>query len=225
MTEAEWLAEQVEPHRMILSLRGTSVTRTKVGRRKLRLFACGCCRLIWPHLVGPRLCVAVEVAERFADGKATASELDKARKRADDRKPKTFVPDYPGAPADTAAAMAVATTEAKPLWAAFDMVVYPLPFGGYLGEPAEGQALLRDLLRDIFGNPFRPATFDPACRTDTAKLLAGGMYESRDFSAMPILADALQDAGCDSEDVLAHCRVPGPHGRGCWVVDLVLGRE
>ena len=81
------------------------------------------------------------------------------------------------------------------------------------------------LVRDIFGNPFRPVAFAPAWRTDTVKSLAAQMYESRDFSAMPILADALQDAGCDSTDILAHCRSNGPHVRGCWVVDLVLGRE
>ena len=64
-----------------------------------------------------------------------------------------------------------------------------------------------------------------AC-TDTAVAIARGMYESRDFSTMPILADALQDAGCDSADVLDHCRDPnGVHVRGCWVVDLVLGNE
>jgi hypothetical protein len=82
-----------------------------------------------------------------------------------------------------------------------------------------------DLVRDIFGNPFRPAAFSPAWRTDTAVALAAQMYESRDFSAMPILADALQDARCDNEDVLNHCRGEGPHVRGCWVVDLVLGKE
>ena len=62
-------------------------------------------------------------------------------------------------------------------------------------------------------------------RTDTALLLAKQMYESRDFSAMPILADALQDAGCDNEDILSHCRGDGPHVRGCWVIDLLLGKE
>jgi hypothetical protein len=81
-----------------------------------------------------------------------------------------------------------------------------------------------ELLRDIVGNPFRPVTFSPSWRTDTAVSLARQMYESREFSAMPILADALQDAGCDSDDVLNHCRGPGPHVRGCWVVDLVLER-
>jgi len=80
-------------------------------------------------------------------------------------------------------------------------------------------------LRDIVGNPFRPVSCDPSWRTSTAVALAHGMYESLDFSPIPILADALQDVGCDSEDILAHCRGPGPHVRGCWVADLVLGRE
>jgi hypothetical protein len=81
------------------------------------------------------------------------------------------------------------------------------------------------LARDIFGNPFRPVVFNPEWRTSTAAALAKGMYATRDFAAMPILADALQDAGCDSEDVLNHCRDPKQvHVRGCWVVDLVLGK-
>ncbi len=80
-------------------------------------------------------------------------------------------------------------------------------------------------LRDIFGNPFHPVTFLSEWRTSTVLALAQQMYDSRDFSAMPILADALQDAGCADEALLAHCREPGAHVRGCWVVDLVLGRE
>ena len=81
------------------------------------------------------------------------------------------------------------------------------------------------LIRDVIGNPYHPVTFSPAWRTDTAVSLATQMYDARDFSAMPILADALQDAGCDSDDLLNHCRGEGPHVRGCWVVDLVLGKE
>ena len=84
----------------------------------------------------------------------------------------------------------------------------------------------RDLLRDILGNPFRPVTFSPSWRTDTALSLARQMYDSRDFGAMPILADALQDAGCDDEDIPNHCRdEKAMHVRGCWVVDFVLGKE
>ncbi|MCE9562724.1 MAG: hypothetical protein K8U57_11815 [Planctomycetes bacterium] len=82
------------------------------------------------------------------------------------------------------------------------------------------------MLRDLFGNPFRLGMFDTAWRSDTAVSLAKHIYESRDYSAMPILADALQDAGCDHDDILNHCRNSEQvHVRGCWVVDLVLGKS
>ena len=73
-------------------------------------------------------------------------------------------------------------------------------------------------------NPFRPAAVDPAWRTATARSLARGIDAERAFDRLPILADALQDAGCDSADILTHCRGPGPHVRGCWVVDFLLGK-
>jgi hypothetical protein len=86
------------------------------------------------------------------------------------------------------------------------------------------------LLHDIFGNwkwlrP-TPVGFDAGWRTSDVMALATGIYEDRAFDRMPILADALQDAGCDSDDVLNHLRDPhASHVRGCWVLDLVLGRE
>ena len=82
---------------------------------------------------------------------------------------------------------------------------------------------LYPLFLDVVGYLFI-SEFDPAWRTSTALALARQMYESRDFAAMPILADALQDAGCDSDIVLSHCRGDGPHVRGCWVVDAILGK-
>jgi hypothetical protein len=112
---------------------------------------------------------------------------------------------------------------------------------------------LSDLLRDIVGNPFQPVVFDPNWLTTTIVAIARGIYESRDFSPMPLLADALQDAGCENEEILSHCRsarnfspmplspkvkiqdanedflngsrFAGPHVRGCWVVDLILGKH
>jgi hypothetical protein len=83
------------------------------------------------------------------------------------------------------------------------------------------------LVRDIFGNPFRPpVAFEPSWRTDTVLALAKQMYELREFGAMPILADALQDAGCDNDDILSHCRdTQLTHVRGCWVTDLVLDKQ
>ncbi|OWK37906.1 hypothetical protein [Fimbriiglobus ruber] len=81
------------------------------------------------------------------------------------------------------------------------------------------------LLRDIFGTPFRPVTLIPAWLTPTVVALTTGIYTDRAFDRLPILADALQDAGCDNDDILAHCRGDGPHVRGCWVVDALLAKE
>jgi hypothetical protein len=82
------------------------------------------------------------------------------------------------------------------------------------------------VVRDIYGpNPFRTAAFEPRWRTPEVIGMARLIYEERDFTALPVLADALEDAGCDDADVLAHCRGPGPHVRGCWAIDLVLAKE
>jgi hypothetical protein len=80
------------------------------------------------------------------------------------------------------------------------------------------------LLRDIFGNPLRPVAVDPSWLTSTVIALAEGIYAERAFDRMPILADALMDAGCDNDDVLTHCRDSSEHVRGCWVVDLLTER-
>jgi hypothetical protein len=84
------------------------------------------------------------------------------------------------------------------------------------------------LLKDIFGNPFRPVIVDPAWLTWHDALLvsmAQQMYESRDFRDMPVLADALEEAGCTNQDILDHCRQPDEHVRGCWVIDALLGKS
>lgn len=108
-------------------------------------------------------------------------------------------------------------------------------FGAYyrlqaraVASEAHGRAEREPLaaaLRCLFGNPFRPVRFSPAWRTSTAVALAGTIYDGRSFDILPILADALEDAGCEDPEVLAHCRGDGIHTRGCWVVDRVLGRE
>jgi hypothetical protein len=82
-----------------------------------------------------------------------------------------------------------------------------------------------EFLRGIIGNPFRSANFSPVWVTETVLMLTRQLYESRDFGTMPILADALQDAGCDNPDILSHCLSDCPHVRGCWVVNLILGKE
>jgi hypothetical protein len=80
------------------------------------------------------------------------------------------------------------------------------------------------LFDDIFGNPFHPVRFARQWRTSDVLGVARGIYDDRAFERMPILADALMDAGCEDEEIIGHCRGKGPHVRGCWVVDLVLGK-
>jgi hypothetical protein len=80
-------------------------------------------------------------------------------------------------------------------------------------------------IREFFGNPFRPVALDPRWHTSDVVGLARAIYDDKAFERMPILADALMDAGCEDEQVIGHCRGDGRHERGCWVVDLVLGKE
>jgi hypothetical protein len=84
---------------------------------------------------------------------------------------------------------------------------------------------LTAVLREVVGNPFRPVAFDPRWLTADVVGLARGIYDHRAFDRLPLLADALMDAGCDNDDVLSHCRSGGSHVRGCWVVDLALGKN
>ncbi|HEY3789982.1 MAG TPA: hypothetical protein VGL71_14075 [Urbifossiella sp.] len=104
-----------------------------------------------------------------------------------------------------------------------EMVVYAFSEAAMLAQ-AEGNRYA-PILRDIFGNPLRPVSFDPRWRTADAVAIAASMNGSRDFSSMPILGDALAEAGCEHSDILDHCRGNAPHFKGCWVVDLVLGKE
>jgi hypothetical protein len=226
VTEQLWI-ESKHPALLIDYIqKSLQSARTKKGRRQLRLFACGCCRLIWPYVTNTQAKHVVEVAERFADGNAAKPDLEKAQRALLPATIGGYMPNDPGAQARTAACMALNALSVKAMIAGDGMLMLPLPLAGYCGSANEANTLIANLLRDVFGDPFRPATFFPSWRTDTAVTLARQMYDSREFGAMPILADALQDAGCDSDDVLSHCRdTNATHVRGCWVTDLVLGKE
>ncbi len=92
----------------------------------------------------------------------------------------------------------------------------------------ETRTAIASLLRDIYGNPFCPITINPAWlawNNSTVPKIAQTIYDERVFDRMPILADALEEAGCTDADILNHCRKPGEHVRGCWVVDLLLDKE
>ena len=224
MTEAEWLAGE-DPETMLGFVRGTE--RNRLPERKSRLFGVACCRQLGSLVVDARSRNALNVAERYADGDATADDLDAAYEEAFDVEVRYA--EHPDRGQSTQlealgrAANAVAEA-CHPDELAEGIAHEALTAGKAAGTSGLGVALAY-LVRDIFGNPFRPVVFSPEWRTDTALSLARQMYDSRDFSAMPILADALQDAGCDDDGVLAHCREPREHARGCWVVDLLLGKQ
>ncbi|HEY1191931.1 MAG TPA: hypothetical protein VGE74_30150, partial [Gemmata sp.] len=237
MTETEWgaCADPGPMQRFLRDARGAA--RRKQGRRRLRLFACACARGVWHLLRQPGSRQGLYSAELYADGQTTTRELATAGRQAK----AAVAAEYPNFEARSRVhgeAAQAARHAAAPRYddgnhpsVAHAAIAASRAWALERGESFDGehqrqrQAVHAGWLRDIFGNPFRPITLSPAWRTDTARALARQMYESRDFSALPILADALQDAGCDAAEVLGHCREPGEHARGCWAVDLVLGQE
>jgi hypothetical protein len=239
MTEQQWLGCE-RPDPMLECLRG------KGSDRKLRLFACACCRRVGPFLEYHRsrqavdyadplqaqreydeIRRAVEVAERVADGLADPAELGAVFPAPDEDDTASA---FAAGPDATWTARSSAYT-ARWLAAYCGPTSYPPGAGGRtlseLEHDREEAAQVR-LLRDLFGNPFRPVALDPAWwawRDGTIPKLAQAIYDDRAFDRLPILADALEDAGCTDGDILNHCRQPGEHVRGCWVVDLLLGKE
>jgi hypothetical protein len=223
MTEEEWLAKQESPKWMISHiLRQGKVQRTKAGKRKLRLFACGVCRRLWHLLDDGILRPALEVAERFAEGEVGSRELNESSEAT---RPLKRVDQ--SVAAEMAAWMVWTACSSKASYAALGACSFPVTRAGHPLGNFSGEAVLCHLVRDVFGNPFRPAIMKRewvAANDRSVEAVARAIYQDRALERMPILTDALEDAGCDDEAILAHCRGPGPHVRGCWVVDLILGK-
>src|SRR5687768_13740514 len=199
MTEEVWL-RYAAPRQMLAFLEG------KVSDRKVCLAVVACYYRVWEVIdrtpSRKKLVEIVTALEQFADGHLSFEQLRATHERL-------YTNRYP-------------PPHRWPPRTAIRWVVSAEALAADRIEERMGQTAL---LKDVFGNPFRPVTFDPSWRTTTAVQLAGQMYEAREFAAMPILADALQDAGCEDAGVLGHCRDPQQvHVRGCWVVDLVLGK-
>jgi hypothetical protein len=169
--------------------------------RKVCLLGCACVRTAWGRLKDPRSRAAVEAAERLADGLLSPEEVEGARRRG-----------YEAARGGWA-------------WPPYSAVETLL--GDGLGGCRPASRTQRcDFIRDLFGPlPFREVGFDLAWLTPSVLSIARRAYDERDFTALPVLADALADAGCDVEDLLRHCRERGlAHCRGCWAIDLLLGK-
>lgn len=237
MTEEEWLA--CEDPMELFGIRSGGDSE-----RKSRLFAVECCRCNSSIRANHDYTCALAVSERFADGLASEDELRAVHRPINERALalRAHRPDEP-ALRRWAECSAVALATAVPTVNAFE-AVWAVDRAADDGSHTR----LAALIRDLFGNPFQrlltdstlppvardpqwrwlwlPQAFVPEWQTDTVIAVAQGIYDDRAFDLMPILADALQDAGCNNNDILNHCRDPrATHFRGCWVVDRVLGRE
>jgi len=230
MTEEEWL-DCADPAPMLRVVFG------KARHRKLRLFAVACSQRIRHLVKDGQTLAALGVAERFADGLATDEERSAGRKAAAQAAQGRDVIQTPTSPkwerrAASSVYYATADDADKAAMAAGELAIESMIWlaGGHAN--CDSQAIKRTeqsqqahLVRDVFGNPFRPVSVDPAWLTSTVLALARGVYEDRAFDRLPILADTLQDAGCEHPDLLGHLRSDGPHTRGCWALDLILGKE
>lgn len=229
MTEAEWLAG-VDPEAMLGWLtRDTGpfgpygdpeCQKQKWLERKLRLFACACCHRL--RLEDQRLLSAVQIVERYAEGELGGTALQNIEWDVNDAVNTVF------GTKNIYAALAVQQAIREfPVWNSF--IAHCL----HAGLKFDVQA---NLLRCIFGNPFRPVGVlqlphesigHPWLRRKdgTVSKLARRIYDDCNFDSLPVLADALEEAGCEQEDLLRHLRGPGPHARGCWALDLILGKN
>jgi hypothetical protein len=202
-----------------------------MSTRKHRLFVCACCRRFWHLIRDPRSQESVRAAELYADKQTTRrnlcgvyNEAVKAEDELIDRRHEFFWPIHAAKYASTWKIRMV-TDEVS--WSTA-LIFVPNAVGWYMDGKDSSAALRAEirmqisLLRDVFANP---APLDLRWRTSTVIGLANTIYDECAFERMPILADALMDAGCDSGEIIAHCRQAGEHVRGCWVVDLLTGRE
>jgi hypothetical protein len=216
MNEKKWL-ECAEPKAMFKTL------RCRLRHRKVRLFAVACCRCNWHYFTDERSRTAVEIAERHADGAASDEELRQAYVAASAVHAEAFrIYGKGGACVEWGAAYVADrfayTAATNVSWMSANRRERNASKGADLHVQAA-------LVREIFGNPFRPVLLDPRWQTSTVVDLARAIYDGRAFDRMPILGDALMDAGCDNENTIAHCRSSGPHVRGCWLVDFVLEKS
>jgi hypothetical protein len=249
MTEAEWLA-CAEPSRLLASLFSRTRRDKAAGDERFRRFAIACCRRVAEVLAfgdtyaldcleiyaTSRLREALLKARRFHrpaanDASRALSAVSGAdgvtRLRAQARSLATSAVWTCTKSKSTQAAMAY--REAAAAMATIKVLGAPIPdshpYNQWLApDPAE-LAMQACFLRDIFGNPFRPVTIAEDWLTPTVLALAQGNSEDSAFDRLPILADALEDAGCNNAEVLHHCRGPGPHVKGCWVIDALLSKK
>ncbi len=207
----------------------------RLGARRLRLFACACCRRIPREACSPAGLRALAAAVLFADGLAGEDELAAAEQAAfeahvEERDRPAGVADGtpPWSRQAEMASRALALVAAPGLYQALDAAEFarktvPHAHGEAFLEETQEEKVQCDLLREIAGPTlFRPVEVPHWQRTaDVSRLAAAA--SAGEWGLLPILADALEDAGCADEELLGHLRGGGPHVCGCWALDLVLG--
>jgi hypothetical protein len=228
MTGKQWL-KSVDPEEM------GEFYGERFTERKARLIMLACCQRHPKYLKHKAVRPVIEaLVDHYADPK----KPDKAFDSAKIRKLHAKLHEY-GSSTRSGATRGVAfgVIEAaepksvmKELDESFEYLVFSCTYDIAAGvendePPSEESARQAGIMREVLGNPFTPVVFEPVWRTDTVAAMARQIYETEDFSAMPILADALQDAGCEQVEILKHCRdEKQTHVRGCWVLDLILGK-
>ena len=232
MDEREWLTSG-DPESMLAQM------QDRIPWRKQRLLACACVRLSWHHIGDARLRALVEVSEAYADGRASAGELAQAVAPLFEAIRAPFERLLVDPPMAASAAAYIVGQNSISMHMNLLLKLTQTSAVPYIdrGSPdGPGQPDLdaqraharrvADLFRDIVGNPFRPVALHPdwlAWDDGIVRRLAEAMYEGRRFQELPVLADALEDAGCDVPEVLDHLRGRGVHARGCWALDLARG--
>jgi hypothetical protein len=222
MTEQEWL-ECTDPKSLLYHL------GSKADKRRCILFVCACERRLWNEPDCER--EKIKVTEHYADGKATAADVAAALQMTglddmDVAYVTTRVGRVPWAISeslDSAALVADAAMRDQALTEGSNVNSLEADLARKDAYDVE-KRLQCDLLRDIFGNPFRLVPLDPSWFTPEVVALAQEIYDTRAFDLLPSLAHALDAGDCDDAEILNHCRAPGTHVRGCWMLDLVLGK-
>ena len=225
MTESDWL-NCTDLSRMLEFVRG------KVSDRKVRLFACVCCRSFLSFVANEHCRKAIKIAERFADGEVGGARLSaawgSARRSFQTSRRSHRLEHTPQQEALWAIALTLEDNLVESVWLGTTIQAAFIRAREAGLVPGNGSDECR-LLRDVVGNPIRAIWPLPqtilAWNYGTVPKVAQAIYDDRAFDRLPILADALEDAGCDNADILAHCRGGGEHVRGCWVVDLLLGKQ
>jgi hypothetical protein len=224
-TDAEWLACN-DPERMLEFL------QEKASDRKMRLFGVACCRRIWHLLIDTRSKNAVLVVERDADQSRPEEVADAFHESENAFRACEYTTDRHADAAGAARRLAEPCEDM--LEKAIRVSLGAANAAGYR-EDSSYSATREDveaechhqchLLRCIFGNSFRPVALDRSWLTPGVVTLAQSIYENRSFDRMPMLADALENSGCDDAEILSHCRTQREHTRGCWVIDNLLGKS